>query len=906
MQVRKGDPSVSSGWRAELETPGVSDTGDRWYGWAMKFKTPLSADGLYWKGSYGGHFVQWHPDNGRGSASLSLWGSDGVWDVATNPEGDGTAVHHAPGNRKILANVWHKVVFHVNWSTGVVQFWLNDELLVNLTGINYAAGPGQYFKFGMNRWGNGSGGAPTDSWDIQYDALRIGGPSATYADVVPGCGNSGGNPSPTPKPTNTPAAPTPTPVGVQSPSNLNYSNANASYTVGVAIPNNMPSNSGGVPTSYAVSPALPAGLSLSVMSGIISGTPNVAKAVANYTVTASNSAGSASKIISIVVNAAVGPSPTPAPTNTPAPTSVPGPTNTPGPTVAPTGSLSAVATYQSLGLYMSRPASMSSMTSAPVRYRKLGAADWSNGIPLWYDSRSPAQFRGSLMDLQAGTQYEVQVTDAAGSTIYASNTFSTWTESANLPLGAVTNVGNRSTQIIINAASSGTASAYKVWTNGSIDMGWANQADDNGACIIVDGASYVIIRALVLKNCKASGVELRNGAHDVIIEGNDISNFGYTSFGNTPVQGETGKVVLGDNERWAGVYCSEGKGKGVNKITVQGNKIHDPRTGSNAWVDDHPYGGNGIGFMEGCGGNNVYRYNDVLGSQGHYFMDGIGGGNNFTATGFPNLDSDIIGNYVSRIYDDCIEAEGGNKNVRVMRNYLTGCFIAIANGTVTKGPIYNIRNITGTHAGVFNPNLSSYQNEAERGIFFKLGSQDSSMAGGKAYYLNNTALQNPCPGGGTCGVEGFMYNSAGNVLATNIESANNIFSSSKNSPFAGSYSGGAMSNSQGTWSNELIGNGSVGVTVSNIINGQPTYNSDVDEKIVQKTYSGGYNKAYVPTRSPNDIADFSLAVGSKGKGAAKVIPNVTDMYASPDVGAHQAGTGPMLFGTALWSGPKAY
>ena len=115
-----------------------------------------------------------------------------------------------------------------------------------------------------------------------------------------------------------------------------------------------------------------------------------------------------------------------------------------------------------------------------------------------------------------------------------------------------------------------------------------------------------------------------------------------------------------------------------------------------------------------------------------------------------------------------------------------------------------------------------------------------------------------------------------------------------------------MSNSQGTWSNEMVGIGSVGVTVSNIINGQPTFNSNVDEAIVQKTYSGGYNKAYVPTRGPNDIADFSLAPGSKGRGVAKVIPNVTDMYASPDVGAHQSGTGSMLFGTALWGGVKAY
>jgi hypothetical protein len=180
-EVRAGDPPVSKGYRAELTTPAIRDTGDMWYGWSMYFETPVS-DG-YWTGGFGGHFVQWHPANSTGSASLSLWGSDGIWDVATNPEGDGSAVHHAPGKLKIVGNKWHDVVFHVNWSTGVVQFWLNDSLLVDLKNIDYAAGPGQYFKFGMNKWGNGPG--PTHDWVIYYDNLKIG-RNVSYRDVAPG------------------------------------------------------------------------------------------------------------------------------------------------------------------------------------------------------------------------------------------------------------------------------------------------------------------------------------------------------------------------------------------------------------------------------------------------------------------------------------------------------------------------------------------------------------------------------------------------------------------------------------------------------------------------------------------------------------------------------------------------
>jgi hypothetical protein len=180
-EVRPDDPAVSAGWRAEIVPASVSDTGLRWYGWSMYFETP-AANGN-WTGSYGGHFVQWHPENSGGSASLSLWGSDGVWDVATNPEGDGSAEHH--GSLPISANTWHDVVFRVDWDAGEVTFWLDGEVYIDLMDVDYASGPGQYMKFGMNRWGNGPDGAPEDTWVIYYDDLRIGDDEAQLEDVAP-------------------------------------------------------------------------------------------------------------------------------------------------------------------------------------------------------------------------------------------------------------------------------------------------------------------------------------------------------------------------------------------------------------------------------------------------------------------------------------------------------------------------------------------------------------------------------------------------------------------------------------------------------------------------------------------------------------------------------------------------
>lgn len=84
------------------------------------------------------------------------------------------------------------------------------------------------------------------------------------------------------------------------PSNLNYL-SNNNYTKGQPIPVNSPTSSGGAIVSYAVTPALPAGLTLNVKTGVISGTPTAVSALATYTITGTNTGGSTSKAISIAV-----------------------------------------------------------------------------------------------------------------------------------------------------------------------------------------------------------------------------------------------------------------------------------------------------------------------------------------------------------------------------------------------------------------------------------------------------------------------------------------------------------------------------------------------------------------------------------------------------------------------------
>ncbi|MFM0142886.1 kelch repeat-containing protein [Paraburkholderia sp. RL18-085-BIA-A] len=94
----------------------------------------------------------------------------------------------------------------------------------------------------------------------------------------------------------------PPPVQVVPPSTVAYTDA--VYVVGQPIVPNVPTLTGGVPTQFAVSPTLPAGLDLDNVTGAITGVPTAPQAATQYTVTASNPAGQAQTTLSLTVTAA--------------------------------------------------------------------------------------------------------------------------------------------------------------------------------------------------------------------------------------------------------------------------------------------------------------------------------------------------------------------------------------------------------------------------------------------------------------------------------------------------------------------------------------------------------------------------------------------------------------------------
>jgi hypothetical protein len=87
------------------------------------------------------------------------------------------------------------------------------------------------------------------------------------------------------------------------PSALSYTPSTISGTVGTAISSLTPAVTGTV-TNWSVNPALPAGISISTTTGVISGTPTAVSASASYTVTATNGTGSTTATVTIEVAAA--------------------------------------------------------------------------------------------------------------------------------------------------------------------------------------------------------------------------------------------------------------------------------------------------------------------------------------------------------------------------------------------------------------------------------------------------------------------------------------------------------------------------------------------------------------------------------------------------------------------------
>jgi hypothetical protein len=415
--------------------------------------------------------------------------------------------------------------------------------------------------------------------------------------------------------------------------------------------------------------------------------------------------------------------------------------------------------------------------------------------------------------------------------------------------------GTRNTPLIITQG--GTPSGYVVY-----------QADPSGTTIDVQNSStndveisapYVILRGFTLKGGGTNGIELKPGAHDVVIENNDISGWG-----RTRGTGQNGTLGV-DMDSGIRARCNDFS---LERVVIQRNKIHDPRYTANSWDSGHPAGPQGITFSY-CGGNNVFRYNEITSSNGNFYNDPIGGEDNYTTTGFPNYDSDIYGNVFSQSYDDGIESEGGNRNVRIWNNYMDQTGTGVATTVVGVGPVYIFRNVYNRSRMRY---FSSFDGD-DRGPFFKSGT-DLSVGNGRRYIFHNTSLQ-PRDSSATngLGAGSGTHGSSTNPM-TNTVSRNNIYNIWKPS-----------------WDSiDQTGSGFGNDVDYDVYNGWVTANAGAEANGVKAapTFASGSGVGM--------SGMYQLAPGTPGYGTGARIPNFNDQSATPDIGAQQSGAPAMTFG----------
>jgi hypothetical protein len=381
----------------------------------------------------------------------------------------------------------------------------------------------------------------------------------------------------------------------------------------------------------------------------------------------------------------------------------------------------AVPTFECIGLYWTP--SDGGGGEARVRFRRQGDDTWRQGYPLWY-AQMDGEYRGSLVGLQPGTTYEIELTSPSGTR--ASLTASTRARAIphrqdDPPAGR--RVGSSR----CGSRRPARADAWHLVTPTPGTKTIIDVFNLHDYCVEV-AADYVIIRGLEFKNAGQHAVLIRKGVQNVVVEDCRMTRWGRV--GGARVWG----IFHGSD---SAIYAQTGAGG----LVLQRNLIEHPRSGSNDWESGHPDGPQGITLINSSGGN-VIRYNEIRSTESHGYNDGIGGGSNFSFEGSPNRDSDIYGNIITHCWDDAIESEGANMNVRIWGNYIDKTFTFIATAGTSKGPLYIFRNVFGSsRITQQDPSGGTIIKTAGPRRTLTLDGKEVPGDWGRRYIFHNTTLQ---------------------------------------------------------------------------------------------------------------------------------------------------------------------
>jgi hypothetical protein len=533
----------------------------------------------------------------------------------------------------------------------------------------------------------------------------------------------------------------------------------------------------------------------------------------------------------------------------------------------------AIPTFECMSLEWDRPAGRGG--GCTVEVRSPGEA-WRPAHPLWWDALEKQQ-RGSVVGLTPGKTYEFRLNEGGDA---ATVTASTWSDRVAVSETVVLPEGTLKEPLIVDAG--GSPSGYRVYRahprGTTVDVG---NAADYG---VVVRADRVVVRGLTIRGARIHGIYVEN-RRDVVIEGCDISGWGRPD----PTDDPKKRPDLGA-QLDSGIFC---EGKDVERIVIQGNRIHHPRYTSNDWSEwspffrsNHPQGPKAIVFKPQTRGRHVIRHNTIDSDDAHLFNDILLESN----PGWPgnglNRDSDIYGNRLSHAVDDAVELERGTRNVRVWGNYFDRAGIkTFSVRPCWEGPYYLFRNVV-DRAYVPSGRTAYRGREIPAGMFVVGGGRGPAGASaakeerGVGYVYHNTLL---CPDG--AGQERFLVGDFPHGLREPerwFVSRNNV----------------AVTRPIRTTPD---------VPINDFFTERVVADHDLFSGAVDRPAAAGPNcvKGRARWRTGHGSGDgglYQLAAGSPGHDAGVVLPGFNEGYRgrAPDLGASEEDSPPMIFGIPGW------
>ena len=330
-----------------------------------------------------------------------------------------------------------------------------------------------------------------------------------------------------------------------------------------------------------------------------------------------------------------------------------------------------------------------------LEYRPKGG-EWRKALTPHYFA-DVHEYRGSLVELQEDTEYEVRVVsgevkiggegEERNSTVHLTptpspNIFRTW--KTEVPIARRIVLDPAKVKFPIVVSDRGTPDGWVAYTAKGplVNPG-------RGDHFTVSNAAYVVFENMDLSGGEYGHVFRLEYSKDIRLRNLNIHHWGQVGVPSY-TERDLGRIVRRPGQ-WAVNDHAFMVGLGMRNTVIERCWVHDQNSRSVSWYYSHPYGQVAVA-MKHPDGNTVIRWNDFIGSDEHRWDDSIPGPGNFQEDGGFHRDGDVYGNYLCFANDDGIELDGGQQNIRVWNNRIDLCYTAVSLQGNTVSPSYVWRN----------------------------------------------------------------------------------------------------------------------------------------------------------------------------------------------------------------------